>query len=144
MSSWAKIHLCCKKSILTQTHMHAWAVARKPCTCTHTQTYNHKHLLTILVIVGPSISYYLFLWLPIDHACSGCTCAGYDVLYYLCVSVSLSVRPGWWDWVCTLGSVGGRWADYGWRGCSLISGNVKCLWYRWTPYGTWSMLWLPA
>lgn len=28
--------------------------------------------------------------MPIDHGCSGCSCPGYDVLYYLRISVSLS------------------------------------------------------
>lgn len=54
---------------------------------THGQTLNHTHLLTLPVIVAPSISYYLFLWLAIDQLCSGWSCAGYDVLYYLCISV---------------------------------------------------------
>lgn len=28
--------------------------------------------------------------MPIDQGCSDCSCVGYDVLYYLCISVSLS------------------------------------------------------
>lgn len=32
--------------------------------------------------------------MPIDQGCSDCSCVGYDVLYYLCISVSLSELAG--------------------------------------------------
>lgn len=50
------------------------------------------HLLGVRAIAAPSISYYLFLWPSIDQ---GCSCAAYDVLYYL----GISVIAGCWDWL---------------------------------------------
>lgn len=38
--------------------------------------------------------------MSIDHGCSACSCPGYDVVYYLCISVSLSELAGEID--CTL------------------------------------------
>lgn len=54
--------------------------------------HRHTHLLGVRAIAAPSISYYLFLWPSIDQ---GCSCAAYDVLYYL----GISVIAGCWDWL---------------------------------------------
>lgn len=45
---------------------------------------NHTRLLSVRATATPSISYYLFLWPPIDQ---GRSWAAYDVLYYLGISV---------------------------------------------------------
>lgn len=63
-------------------------------TLTYTRAQTRAHLLPSHAIAGPSIPYYLFLQMPIDQGCSDCSCAGYDVLYYLCISVSLSKPAG--------------------------------------------------
>lgn len=112
--------------------------------CGVEKIYYHSHMYTRMLALrhkfthicsaspAPSISYYLLLWPPIDQ---GRSCAAYDVLYYL----GISVIAGCWDWlgVTGWGRVGG-----GIRVCrsdhtiDLSTGDVKRLSRRWTIYGT--------
>lgn len=91
---------------------------------THVRTpLRRTHLLAVRAIAAPSISYYLFLWPSIDQ---GCSCAAYDVLYYL----GISVIAGCWRWVG-----GGIRVCHGSCAINLQPGDVKCLHHRGTTHG---------